>query len=166
MALCFGIVYILLSIKAGYTSFKKNGKLKEKLFKFEGASVIKIVAVFVVVPVVVLIIGSLVSSTFFNAHAYSDIIEVTDSVFEEDMPETDVVSNIALMDTQTAQKLGDRTLGALSNVVSQYEISPNYKQINYKRTPQKISNLEYADFFKWITNRYKSFLLYSINAHL
>ena len=155
MALCFGIVYIFLSIKAGYTNFKKNGKFTEKLFKFEGASVIKIVAILVVLPIVVLIVGSLVSSTFFNAQAYSNIIEVTDSVFEEDMPETDVVSNIALMDTATAQKLGDRTLGALSNVVSQYEISSNYKQINYKRTPQKISNLEYADFFKWMTNRDK-----------
>lgn len=155
IAVCFGVVYLLLSIKAGYTSFKKSGKFQAKIFGFDGSGVIKIVAVLAVIPIVVLIVGSLISSTFFNAEAYSNIIDVSEAVFEEDMPETDVVSNIALMDTETAQKLGDRTLGALSNVVSQYEISTNYKQINYKRTPQKISNLEYADFFKWLSNRDK-----------
>ena len=36
--------------------------------------------------------------------------------------ETAVVNNIALMDSETAQKMGDRTLGALSDVVSQYEL--------------------------------------------
>ncbi len=155
-AICFGVVYILLSVKAGYTNFKKGkGNLGNRMFGFDGAGVVKIVAVLAAIPIVVLIVGGIISSTFFNAEAYSNVIDVSDAVFEEDMPETDVVSNIALMDTATAQKLGDRTLGALSNVVSQYEISTNYKQINYQRTPQKISNLEYADFFKWMANRDK-----------
>lgn len=155
-AICFGVVYILLSVKAGYTNFKKGKEnLGNRMFGFDGAGVVKIVAVLAAIPIVVLIVGGIISSTFFNAEAYSNVIDVSDAVFEEDMPETDVVSNIALMDTATAQKLGDRTLGALSNVVSQYEISTNYKQINYQRTPQKISNLEYADFFKWMANRDK-----------
>ena len=154
VAVCFGVIYILLSVRAGYVSFKKGNGTKN-IFKFEGAGVIKIVAIIAAIPVLVVIVGNIISSTFFNAHAYSEIIEVSEAVFEEDMPETDVVSNIALMDTQTAQKLGDRTLGALSNVVSQYEISINYKQINYQGTPQKVSNLEYADFFKWLSNKDK-----------
>ncbi len=155
IAICFGVVYVLLSVKAGYTSLKNGGKIQKKIFGFEGAGVVKAVAVLAAAPLVVLMVGSLISSTFFNAEAYSNIIDVSEAVFEEDMPETDVVSNIALMDTATAQKLGDRKLGALSNVVSQYEISDNYKQINYQRAPQKVSNLEYADFFKWLSNRDK-----------
>ena len=154
MAICFGVVYVLLSVRAGYVNFK-NGKASKKIFGFEGASVVKIVAAVAAIPVIVVVVGNIISSTFFNAQSYSEIITVSEAIFEDDMPETDVVSNIALMDTETAQKLGDRTLGALSNVVSQYEISPNYKQINYKRTPQKISNLEYADFFKWLSNKDK-----------
>ncbi|MBE6592627.1 MAG: hypothetical protein E7642_01390 [Ruminococcaceae bacterium] len=154
MAICFGVVYVLLSVRAGYVNLK-NGKKSRNIFGFEGAIVVKIVAAVAAIPVIVVVVGNIISSTFFNAQAYSEIITVSEAVFEDDMPETDVVSNIALMDTQTAQKLGDRTLGALSNVVSQYEISPNYKQINYKQTPQKISNLEYADFFKWLSNKDK-----------
>lgn len=150
--LFFGAVYLFLSVRAGLLRLKSTGKA---IFSFEGSAVVKTVLILAAIPVVVLIVGEIISSTFFNAQAYSDIIEVPQAKFEDDMPETDVVSNIALMDTSTAQKLGDRTLGALSNVVSQYEISANYKQINYNRTPQKISNLEYADFFKWFANKDK-----------
>ena len=38
------------------------------------------------------------------------------------MPETTNVSNIALMDTASATIIGNRTLGSLSQVVSQFEI--------------------------------------------
>ncbi len=146
---CFTAIYSLLSIKQG---FAPKG-VSKKFFNFEGKTVLKVSLSLVAVPVLVLIIGNIASSTFFNAERYSNIIEVPEAVFEEDMPETAVVSNIALMDSETAQKMGDRTLGALSDVVSQYEINPTYRQINYKRTPQKVSNLEYADFFKWLSNR-------------
>ena len=69
------------------------------------------------------------------------------------MPETTEVSNIALMDTESAIIIGNRTLGALSGVVSQYVISPMYTQINCADTPRKVSPLEYSDFFKWLNNK-------------
>lgn len=148
---CFTAVFFLLSAKQGVTP---KG-VARKSFYFEGKTFIKVMAGVTVAPILVLLVGNLISSTFFNAERYSSIIEVPEAVFEEDMPETAVVSNIALMDSETARKMGDRTLGALSDVVSQYEISDVYKQINYNGAPQKVSNLEYADFFKWLSNREK-----------
>ena len=112
-----------------------------------------IMLVIICVPMVVLILGSLISSTVFNARAYSEIITVSEENFEEDMPKTEKVTNIALMDTDTARIIGNRTLGSLSDVVSQFEISEDYNQINYLRTPKKVANLEYAGFFKWLGNR-------------
>lgn len=147
--LCFVGIFLLLSFKQGV--YPRG--VKGRLFSFEGKTVMKVMLGVAVIPLVVLIIGNIASSPFFNASKYSSIIEVPEAVFENDMPETAVVSNIALMDSETAKKMGDRTLGALSDVVSQYEINPTYKQINYKGAPQKISNLEYADFFKWLANR-------------
>lgn len=149
--LCFIAVYSLLSVKRGFAPKGVN----RWFFNFEGKTALKIMVGIAALPLAVLLVGNIFSSTFFNAEKYSNIIEVPEAVFEDDMPETDIVSNIALMDSQTAQKMGDRTLGALSDVVSQYEISTTYKQINYKGTPQKVSNLEYADFFKWLSNRDK-----------
>ena len=150
-AVCFIAVYTFMSAKEGFSA---KGS-KNKWFSFYGSAVIKVAIAVAIIPIVVLIVGNIISSTFFNAEKYSSIIEVPEAVFEEDMPETAVVSNIALMDSETAQKMGDRTLGALSDVVSQYEINPTYRQINYNGTPQKVSNLEYADFFKWLANREK-----------
>ena len=112
-----------------------------------------IMGAFIVFPILVLLIGNFLSSTLFNAHKYSNVIEVEDAVFETDMPESSVVSNIALMDSESAQIIGKRTLGSLSDVVSQYQVNGTYYQINYKGTPQKVSVLEYVDFFKWMNNK-------------
>lgn len=106
----------------------------------------------VAVPLVVLILGSVFSSTFFHARKYAGIIEVTEADFATDMPETEGITNIALMDTPSATIIGNRALGDLADVVSQFELSENYTQINYHGTPQKVGNLEYAGFFKWIGN--------------
>ena len=69
------------------------------------------------------------------------------------MPETDTVTNIALMDSDSATTIGNRTLGSLSHVVSQYEVASKYSQINYNGVPKKVANLEYVGFFKWLNNR-------------
>ena len=109
--------------------------------------------VLVGIPAVVLIVGTVISSVVLNATAYANVITVEERVFEEDMPETKEITNIALMDTNSARMLGDRKLGALSSVVSQYVVSDDYTQINYQGKPIKITHLEYDGFFKWIGNR-------------
>ena len=103
--------------------------------------------------IVILLIGAISSAKIFNAKRFANRITVTTAAFEEDMPETTNVNNIALMDTASASIIGNRTLGSLSDVVSQFEIAATYSQINYQNTPKKVANLEYADFFKWFRNR-------------
>jgi hypothetical protein len=141
--------YVLFS----FLGQRKTNKKAKSNFKLKKTAGVIVGICVLLVPILVLAIGSLVSSTFFNANAYANLIEVPEADFADDMPETEIVNNIALMDTDTAIKMGNRTLGALSNVVSQYEISTNYKQINYNKAPQKVSTLEYADFFKWYANK-------------
>lgn len=141
--------YVLFS----FLGQRKTNKKAKSNFKLKKTAGVIVGICVLLVPILVLAIGSLVSSTFFNANAYANLIEVPEADFSDDMPETEIVNNIALMDTDTAIKMGNRTLGALSNVVSQYEISTNYKQINYNKAPQKVSTLEYADFFKWYANK-------------
>ena len=106
-----------------------------------------------ILPILIMVIGNIASLELFNANAYASVIDVTEAEFVSDMPQTDKVTHIALMDTDTAKIIGNRTLGSLSHVVSQYEVSEDYSQINYMGTPKKVSNLEYAGFFKWIGNR-------------
>lgn len=148
--LVFGIVYFLLTQK------EKLAQTPNKGFKVGFKSASKGFYVFLAIaaiPVAVLLIGSLISSTFFNATRYASIIEVPEAVFEDEMPENDLVTNIPLMDSESAHIIGERTLGSLSEVVSQYRVNGTYSQINYKGVPKKVSGLEYVDFFKWMNNR-------------
>ena len=146
LVIIWGLAFTLFN-----SGFDIKGAVQKKP-SFKGKA-IKYIAIVAAIPVAVLIIGNIISSTFFNAVAYSEIIEVKEAVFEEDMPETDTVTNIALMDSDSAIKMGNRKLGELSDVVSQFEISNNYSQINLNKVPAKVANLEYVDFFKWWNNR-------------
>lgn len=135
--------------------FKKTTTYSQEYQRPVTVAKLNPLALIVTLPIIISIIGGIFSSSFFFAKTYSSVIDVKEAVFEEDMPETDNVTNIALMDTASAQIVGERTLGDLSDVVSQYEISETYNQINYKKTPKKVASLEYAGFFKWLGNKSK-----------
>lgn len=99
------------------------------------------------------IVIAILGAPIFHSGKYASVLKVQDSVFEEDLAETLSTDSIALMDTYSAQMLGDREIGSLSNVVSQYNVSDDYTQIDHNGAPLKVSALEYAGFFKWINNR-------------
>ncbi|MBQ8574858.1 MAG: hypothetical protein IJ447_02290 [Clostridia bacterium] len=126
---------------------KGNGKKYSK-FKFDVKYYIAPIALICLIA----LIGAF-SSTFFNATAYSQILKVTESDFTTDLSESVGTDSIALMDTASAQMLGDREIGALSDVVSQFNVSYDYIQIDYNGKPVKVSALEYAGFFKWMNNK-------------
>ncbi|MBQ7088162.1 MAG: hypothetical protein IJN04_00765 [Clostridia bacterium] len=95
---------------------------------------------------------ALIGSEMFNAKAYANILTVTEGDFTTDLSESVGTDSIALMDTSSAQMLGDREIGSLSHVVSQYDVANAYTQIDYQGKPIKVAPLEYAGFFKWISN--------------
>ena len=147
VAIAFALPFI--DIGGGHISITNNNG---KITKRYSTSSNKWAIIAIAFPICVLVLGNIISSPVFNARSYAAIINVKESNFSEDLPETTEVTNIALMDTDSAKMLGNRTLGSLSNVVSQYTVSEIYTQINYKNTPKKVSNLEYDGFFKWIGN--------------
>ncbi len=153
VVIVFGISNLILSVGSVKKILSGGHEINISFKSTKGNGFAKGIIIAAIIPILIIFVGSIVSSTFFNARAYANIIEVNEAVFEDDMPENDTVKNIALMDSDSATIIGNRTLGALSDVVSQYEIAPTYAQINYRGTPQKVSNLEYADFFRWLNNK-------------
>lgn len=115
-------------------------------------SIVSIVVIAVLVAVVG--VGMVISSVFFRAKTYSNIIEANENVtFEEDIQEADF-SAVPVLDTDAAAVLANRTLGDLASIgkVSQFEISPTFTQINYQNEPVKLTTLSYGDVFKWLKN--------------
>ncbi|MBR3646308.1 MAG: hypothetical protein IKN54_07800 [Lachnospiraceae bacterium] len=109
--------------------------------------------VLVIIGIIVVFVGNIASAKIFNANKYASLIEVEMRDFQTDLPEVNQVNDIALMDTEGARVVGQRAIGSLSDVVSQYEISDSYSTIDFNGQPTKVASLEYADFFKWYNNR-------------
>lgn len=66
---------------------------------------------------------SVSGSSVFNASKYSSILTVSEADFSKDISESVGTDSIALMDTASARMLGDREIGSLSSVVSQFNVS-------------------------------------------
>ncbi len=138
-------------------SDKKNSKSKviniDKYF-FKGLPLSVKVCFFTIVAIVlVCAVGNILSSKLVNASKYAGLINIEKGDFITDIPESDNIEDIALMDTETARIIGERAIGSLSDVVSQYEVSKKYSTIDLNGKPMKVASLEYAGFIKYLNNR-------------
>lgn len=96
--------------------------------------------------------GTLLSSPILRASAYSSLLNVENGDFSSDIKEVNY-SQIPILDKDSAAILAERKMGSMIDMVSQYEVSGNYTQINYKGTPVRVTPLKYSSLFKWLTNR-------------
>ncbi|MGI6500175.1 MAG: hypothetical protein ACOX1S_04695 [Anaerostipes sp.] len=122
-----------------------GGPKKSKTFQASATALVVVIVVF--------LLGMLLSSQIFSSGKYSSLLKVEDKTFEKDMKETEKITDIALMDTEGAQIIGERAIGSLSDVVSQYEVSESYSQIDYNGKPMKVAPLYYASFIRYINNQ-------------
>ncbi len=157
------------SIAAAYVVF--NGLFANVMGKPEYVPFVKkraiVPGIIIGILVVAVGIGYLVSSEFFRAASYSNIIEVrTDGDFANEIEEQDAesFSSIPRLDEQAAAELANRALGELEQkgYVSQFTIYPQYTQINYKGTPVRVAPLQYDNIIKWFTNTKDGFPGYVI----
>nr|MBQ8251791.1 CvpA family protein [Lachnospiraceae bacterium] len=102
--------------------------------------------------VVIFVIGSILSSPIINAKKYQQLLTVEERVFIEDVKEVDF-NTIPLLDRQSASILGNRKMGSMVDMVSQFEVAEDYTQINYNDTPVRVTPLRYASPIKWLTNQ-------------
>ena len=102
--------------------------------------------------VVTIAVGALISMVVFRAGAYSELLPLETGTFAQDIQEV-AYDRIPMLDRDSAEKLGDRKLGELSDMVSQFEVAEDYTQINYHGRPVRVTPLRYGDIIKWFNNR-------------
>lgn len=145
-------IYAILLVVVFMASFalvcRANKKIERKEYvKKKSIAPIVIIAVIAVVMAV----GYVTGVTLFRANSYSQLMQVQDGNFETDFDEISY-DKVPRIDASRAKTLADQQLGSLSEYKSQYVVSGNSTQINYKNTPVRVAYLEYADVFKWINN--------------
>ena len=94
-----------------------------------------------------LIIGAAISSPFFNASKYQSLIEIKDGNFEDEVVANNI-NEIAVVDVNTAKKIGDRTIAGLQNP-SWYELDDEYNLIIYNGKQYRISCINYGGLFEY-----------------
>ena len=101
---------------------------------------------------VLVLVGNIIGAKIFNASKYNTLITFNDGDFVKEVSEIGM-DQIPVVDRDTASRLGQRKLGEMSDLVSQFEIEEIYTQINYKGRPVRVTPLRYGDIIKWLNNR-------------
>lgn len=138
------VVYAICSYAASMSVYERRRK-----FPKTTAAALAVVGI----SVVVCAVGMLVSVQIFRAKAYVNRITVEKGDFDTDVPTLSDIKKIPLMDTASATILGDRVVGSLTDLVSQYDVSDTYTTIYYKGRVVKVAPLEYDGFFKYFNNK-------------
>ncbi len=140
------LILLVLAVAAAYIMKKRPTRYELK--KLKGFKVIEAVLVLLVGAY---LIGSLLSSPIVNAKKYQKLLKVQEGEFTKDIEELSF-DQIPLLDRDSAQILGNRKMGSMVDMVSQFEVDDLYSQINYQDQPVRVSPLRYASLIKWFTN--------------
>lgn len=154
IAAVFFISFFFSSIKSKIKV--KNGNIEIESNKSENKNISakhKKIILVISLAIVLCILGIFISSSkMFNAKQYKELLSVEERNFGEDISEIKL-SQIPIVDRDTATRLGIRKIGEVVELVSQFNVSDYYTQINLNGVPTRVSPLEYADIIKWIGNK-------------
>ena len=112
---------------------------------------------YIVLSAIVLgiIVVNIIASPIFNSSSYSKRITINENGdFDKEVKQADF-QTIPLLDKDSSQKLGDRVMGEMTDLVSQFYVSDLYTQINYNNDVVRVTPLEYSGIIKYFTNRNK-----------
>ena len=140
LAFIYGFISLLLRLDLKFDSLKSYWDIIGCI-GFIGLSLVGILFV------------NFLLSPIFNSKAYKNRIVIDDSVsFTDDIGLVDF-NSLPLLDKDSSQKLGDRVMGQMPELVSQFYVSDLYTQINYNNNVIRVTPLEYDGIIKYFSNR-------------
>lgn len=156
----WGAMIFLLVILMGISMLRTFSKERKTTvegvnFRFDFRNMdlrLKLLGILTAALCLVYVAGSLLSSPFFNAAKYQRLLSIEERQFTDDIKEVDY-KTIPLLDKDSAALLGNRKMGSMVDMVSQFEVSGDYAQINYRGKPVRVTPLTYASTIKWLTNQ-------------
>ncbi len=121
-------------------TFSTN-KIAKKAY---GVSILLVILTFVL---------SLLSSEFLNAARFRDQIVIRElRSFSNDFQTVDL-SRVPVVDKQTAIQLGEKQIGTVAGIGSQFFVHNDYSLISIDDSMYRLSALDYRDIIKWFNNR-------------
>lgn len=128
------------------------GRKRPEVTELRHNKVLKGFGIVILALGIIYLAGALLSSPIVNAKKYQQLMTVEEGEFTEDIEELPY-EKIPILDRDTAVILGDRKMGSMVDMVSQFDVDDIYSQINYQDRPYRVTPLKYASIIKWFTNR-------------
>lgn len=142
-------VIILISLFAFLNTFR--GLFDRRVNFFDWKKLVPYLIPLGLVLIMTLVV--FINSPIFMAKKYYNRITIDSTKdFATDISEVDF-NSLALLDKASSQKLGDRVMGQMSELVSQFTVSDMYTQINFNNEILRVTPLDYSDIIKYFTNR-------------
>ena len=151
------VVYVLCALVTSGVNVLTGGGTPRDFLRFVKTQCLPAGILFLAL-IAVALVGAVLSAPIFRAGAYRDLLTVEDGEFTQDISQISF-SEIPTLDRSSAEYLGDRQMGTLSDMVSQFDYSNDSTQINYQGRPVRVAPIAYADLIKWFTNRSQVLLL-------
>ena len=145
----FWVFLVILIILAAILFIRKKNLSRYELRESKG---LRVILGILAVVVIAYLAGTLLSSPIVNAKKYQQLMTVETGEFASDIEELSF-DQIPLLDRDSATLLGNRKMGSMVDMVSQFEVDELYSQINYNDRPVRVSPLKYASIIKWFTNQ-------------
>lgn len=146
------LVLVLLLVSAKTVRLQTRKDLRDLRYAVHTRKSLKFLLVSIVVLALIYFIGVILSSPIVNANKYQKLLEPETGNFAEDIKQISY-NQIPLLDKDSAELLGNRKMGSMVDMVSQFEVSSLYSQINYQGRPMRVTPLVYASPIKWLTNQ-------------
>ncbi len=149
----------LIAVLAVYCviNYITSGALKTPDYAPYAKKSAKFPMILIGIIVAVVAIGFIISSTVFRAKDYSNIIDVKNGNFAQEVADSsdDAFATVPRIDLDTTAVMAQKALSGLSELgyVSQFTVQPSYNQINYQDVPVRLATLQYSNIIKWFTNR-------------
>jgi len=107
------------------------------------------------IAIIIIAVIDIALSPLFNSKSYANRIQIEENGnFVSDVKQVDFKA-LPLLDKDSSSKLGDRVMGQMPEMVSQFYVSDYYTQINYNNNIIRVTPLEYNGFFKYLNNHKK-----------
>ncbi len=125
------------------------------IYFFSGKLTIISYASFVVALSIVgfIVVFSILGSEILNADRFQQQLNITEKTSFTDEFDLDKNYIIPYIDEETARQLGDKQIGKVQGLGSQYNININYTLVSVLDKVYRISPLEYQDIYKWWQNK-------------
>ena len=149
VAMAIIVYFVINSLLNASVTITRLVKGKNTNLNYRSYKLLMVIPIIIVLTLIV----NFVCSPLFNSKSYYSRIKVNENNnFTDKVKEVDF-SKIPLLDRDSSEKLGDRTMGQMSELVSQFDVSNLYTQINYNDKITRVTPLEYNGVIKYFTNR-------------